>query len=315
MTEKELYNLKIKDSKDELLREINQIEKELDSNKEKTILIPYVTALIDKESDFTSSEIIDMLKDDSIEEVLKSALVKIYINNNFDINELIELLHNENISLNIKNHIVSLADLTLMQLSDIYCKFDGSFIVIAMKKMITLDNLYAYTLSKDIIFNRTRETSDDKLLSSCIAIGEYYNINNISIKNDDPILNELKELYLLSKNELLRDQAIYALGKMNNLDVFENILDNNTIDKELKITTIENNVDLIINKINKNYSNNDFILINKAMRIHPVLDVGEALEKNILKINTYNLSQTENEVLELIDFIEQNGVKGVNINE
>lgn len=244
--------------------------------------------------------------------MLEQALIRIYINNKYDSNHLMSLITNDNLCLDSQEFIVSQLPLSKNKLIELYQNYDDYMAIIAMTKLIVLDSSMAYNISKETLLNKNNKTTDDKLIASCIGIGEYYNLNKSIYTKDSKIDLVMKELINTTENSLVKDNAVYALSKMNNFENFKYIIDHQNIDFELKVSTIEENTNTLISKINSNFSENDMQYISKSMKLHPILEVGEALKLNITAKNkTSSNYQINNEILDLIKYIEKNGIRSV----
>lgn len=306
-TEEQIYAMKLKDSKENLLAEIKSMDKEL-SGSDKIAILPHAMALVEKKDEFSQDEIIGLLNNKETEGMLEGALIRIYIGKNYDKNKLLEFIDNACIDLESKESIVSLSDLSNDELKNIFYKNNSRIVIIAMKRLMVSDYKMAFDIALDTFMKDTDNITDEKLLSSLLGIGEYYSRNDVNDEQKANIVEKMKKLFDTSKNELIKDNVIYSMARMKDFKIFKDIIENENVDIPLKISAIERNLNLIINKISTNASSKDEIsCIEAAMKIHPILEVGEVLKKSI----DNGLYKNNSTLLETIKYIENNGVKGV----
>ncbi|RCX18847.1 hypothetical protein DFR58_104116 [Anaerobacterium chartisolvens] len=307
MTEEDIYKSNLNDSAESLLAEIKALEQELKDDNSKIALVPHAMALIEKKDEFTPEEIILLLQDDETGAILESILIKMYIEKKADSNKLLPLLNDGKLSSDSKDYIVAIGDFSDDSLTDICYKYDNSVTVVAMKKLMTTNVEKAYQFASEILINDTKNVSDAKLWAASLGAGEYFNRFSGDDSEKKIIVEKLKELFSISKNEVVKDKFIYSLAKMNDFDVFKYIISDDKIDTDLKISTIERNVQMLVEKSTSKTSSSELSYIIKAMEIHPILEVGEALQQS-LKSRTVPQSE---ELMATVKHIENNGIKGV----
>lgn len=307
MNEDEIYDSKVKDSRENLLSEIKVIEKELSGNGDEIALLPHAMALIEKKDEFSQDEIIRLLKNAETGAVLESALIKIYIEKNADKDMLVALTDNTELNKESKEYIVALSDLSNEELKDIYYKNDNSVAIIAMKKLMIADSKMAFEIASKMLLGESQKISDNKFLSIFLGIGEYYSKYDIKDGQKDLIIEKMKELFNISENDIIKDNIVYSMARMQDFELFKYIIESENIDTELKISTIERNINLLVEKASIKTSQDELFYIIKAMRIHPILEVGEALKTSSAK----GLQTESSELFEIIEYIKNNGIKGV----
>lgn len=307
MTEDEVYNLKVKDTRENLLSEIKDIEKELKDSGDEIAVLPHVMALIEKKDEFSQDEILHLLTEPEIGVVLESALIRMYIDKNGDKDKLLELVNGPELNAESKEYIVALSDLSSHELKDIYYRNDNSVAIIAMKKLMVADPKTAFDIATRVFMEENKRITDEKLLSSLLGIGEYYSKYDVNDKQKELVIEKMKKMFNTEKDEIIKDNIVYSMARMRDFEVFKYVIESENIDTELKVSTIERNIDLLVKKASISTSGDELSYIEKAMRIHPILEVGEALKKSMdkkVKTEDSNLSET-------IRYIENNGVKGV----
>ena len=306
-SEKEIYLEKKEYSHTDLLNEMIEIELNLDKGNE-IALLPHAIALIEKEGKISENEITKLLSDYRVGPVLESALIKILLAKKGSNDNLIRLLDSDELQIESKELIVDLADLDVEELSKIYIENDDSVAISAMKRIMIENPNQAYLLSKAVLSKKS--TTDSKLISALLGLGEFYDTVKDDDKNKEETINIMKDIYSSSDNSLVKDNVIYSLTRMNDFEVFTFIINNEEIDLLLKVSTIERNSELLIKMItdtNNSLSVYDAYIIDKAMRMHPIVEIGEALREAFS--NNKHSSLFDNKE-NLLDFIEKNGIRG-----
>ena len=307
MTEDEIYALKLKDNPNELLNEIIEIDKEMINDQGKIALIPLLSALIQKYDTFSKEEMIELLENKNLSPEVETSLIKMYFMKTKEIESLIPLLNGESLSDNAKGYMVAIGKLPTTQLENIIDSFDNEVTVIAMKKLLVADKDVAFQVGKKILLETTTEVSNEKLIAALLAVGGFYYSNPDVETNKELISEKLKAIFLTHHDELVRDNAIYALSKMRSDELLEYILDKKDIDTSLKISAVDRNLKRLAKLAQEFTSEHELELVLKAMNVLPILEIGELLLNNK---NFENYSHST-KVAETLEFIEKNGMKGV----
>jgi len=307
MTEDEIYALKLKDNPNELLNEIIEIDKEMINDQGKIALIPFLSALIQKYDTFSGEEMIELLENKDLSPEIETSFIKMYHMKTKEIESLIPLLNGKSLSYNAKGYLVAIGKLPTTQLENLIDSFDNEVTVIAMKKLLVADKGVAFQVGERILLETTTEVSNEKLIAALLAIGGFYNSNPDVETNKELISEKLKTIFATHSDELVRDNAIYALSKMRSDEILEYILDNKDIDNSLKISAVDRNLKRLAKLAQEFTSEHELVLVLKAMNVLPILEIGELLMNNS---NLENYSHMT-EVAETLGFIEKNGMKGV----
>jgi len=93
------------------------------------------------------------------------------------------------------------------------------------------------------------------------------------------------------------------MANLKDFDVFTYIINSNEIDKDLKITAIQQNLNVMLEKIDGSFSTEELNLILTAMQIHPIFEIGDALAAALEKNQVPK--EKEKEVEEVIRFIKE----------
>ena len=104
------------------------------------------------------------------------------------------------------------------------------------------------------------------------------------------------------------DKAVYSMIYMRDYEVIRELLLDENLDFELKVSAIDTCYGVLIDEIEKNTSLDRIDAVIKSLEIHPVIDVAEALEKAI-EDGRYIKDET---IMLLIEKSKDNGVRGVN---
>ena len=316
MTEEEIFNSKKNADPSELISEIAELEKALPAMNDKFAITPHLMALIEMEDKFTADELITLIKDPETGVGLDSAFVQMYVNKGAEASELIPLLNDDTIAKETKEHIAASGDFSAAELSEIFSSSNDNVAVIAMKRIAVLDDELELELVLPMFSDTKKTLTDEEYISAFLGVAEYCE-NHMDEATEEAIrAKELKKqmipimmrVYSTSSNDLLKDQAIYAMARMGDYDVFTYIIESEDIDFDLKVSTIERNVDLMIEQVSTAATLDEIDTIITAMNLHPIIEVGEALEKAVAENNFV----ANKDVLYTIDFIESNGIERVN---
>lgn len=316
MTEEEIFNSKKNADPSELISEITALEKALPAMDDKSAITPHLMALIEMEDEFTATELITLIKDPETDVGLDSAFVQMYVNKGAESSELIPLLSEDGIAKETKEYIAALGDFSTAELSEIFSSSNDNVAVIAMKRIAVLDDELALELVLPMFSDTKKALTDEEYISAFLGAAEYCE-NHMDGTTEEAIRAKelkkqiipiMKNIYNTSSNDLLKDQAIYAMARMADYDVFTYIIESEDIDFDLKVSTIERNVDLMIEQVSTATTLDEIDTIITAMNLHPIIEVGEALEMAVAENNFV----ANKNVFDTIDFIESNGIERVN---
>lgn len=312
MDEEDIFNLQKEKKASELLQEIIELEKTLPGVEEKMALSPYLLALIEKEAEFTENQLIERMRDEETDSGLESALLRMLMNKNEKAADFIPLLNDDGIRQETKESIVALGNFSKAELGEIFSSYNDGIAIMAMKRIAPLDAGMALELASPLLLSPHQDISDEKTIAAFLGVARYFEYHSrdgedeeFDIALKDKIGAAIKEIYKTSSNNHLKDQAIYAMARMKDYDLFAYIIDSEDVDLELKVSATESNVDLMIERISTARTYDDIRVILYAMKLYPIIEVGTALESSL----AYHQLETNKEVTELIEFIKNNGVK------
>ena len=270
-------------------------------NEDMIALLPLVQALRAKKEEFTEEEIITLLEKFDENAAMAELLVTIYRDKDADFQKLYPLLKNDSLSDKAKQEIVAAANFTPQQFEEICRQYDNSAAVFAMQKLMVQDANRAYVLALEILADK-KQISDAKLKMASLTISEYFNTHKGESAEKKAVAEKLKS-FQSNAGELVKDQLIYAMANLKDFDVFTYIINSNEIDKDLKITAIQQNLNVMLEKIDSGLSAEELNLILTAMQIHPIFEIGDALAAALEKNQVPK--EKEKEVEEVIRFIKE----------
>lgn len=310
LPEDELYTQMSKLESEQLISKINRLEKKHQTMEEKARLIPLFTALIKKADDFSEEQLIELISEKKTLSGIDSAFVEMFTMNKYNDSKLLALLDDSDIADETKEYIVSKADFSAEEFIEIFRMHDSRISVTAIKRLAANAPDKMENLIEESISSEYEKVSDEKNRAICLAIAGYY--EECANKDEADAVREqfapvLKQIYEQSGSDLVRDEAIYALGRICDNEWFAWIIDNSTIDKYTKISVIERNFNMLKAMVESAKSEEEISSVIKAMKIHPVLDVGESLQ---LAIEKETLTESE-ELNSLIAFIQKEGMRAV----
>lgn len=310
LPEDELYTQMSKLESEQLISKINRLEKKHQTMEEKARLIPLFTALIKKADDFSEEQLIELISEKKTLSGIDSAFAEMFTMNEYNDSKLLALLDDSDIADETKEYIVSKADFSAEEFIEIFRMHDSRISVTAIKRLAAIAPDKMENLIEESISSEYEKVSDEKNRAICLAIAGYY--EECANKDEANAVREqfapvLKQIYEQSSSDLVRDEAIYALGRICDNEWFAWIIDNSTIDKYTKISVIERNFNMLKAMVESAKSEEEISSVIKAMKIHPVLDVGESLQ---LAIKKETLTESE-ELNSLIAFIQKEGMRAV----
>lgn len=310
MPEDELYMQMSELDSEQLINIINRLEKKYPTMEEKTRLIPLFTALIEKADNFSVEQLIDLISEKKTLSGIDSAFVEMYTINEYDASKLLALLDDSDIADETKDYIVSIGDFSAEELVEIFRMYDSQISVTAIKRLAAVAPDKLANLVEESTSSDHEEVSDEKNRAICLAIAGYY--EDCTNKEEADVVREqfapvLKQFYEQSNSELVQDEAIYALGRICDNEWFAWIIDNNSINKYTKISVIERNFKMLKAMVESTKSEEEISSVIKAMKLHPLLDIGESLQ---IAIDKGTLPKSD-ELESLIAFIQKEGIKAV----
>lgn len=306
-SEDEIYAKMCQISPEKLIEKINRFEKKLPDLQGQNSLMPFYTALIDKADCFSGEQLIALIRDKDTLAGIDSAFVQMYVRDGYNPSGLRALLDDPEIAEETKVHIVSKCNFSSDELCDIFRRYDCSTATIALQKLTTADSEQAMKLVDELIQNSQGDLSDEKYKSVCLGIAQYYEEHQTP--EDIETLHAvyiplLKQIYDTSGSERVKDQAVYAMARICDYELFTWLIENQKIDRILKVTVIERNTALMKQQIEKAKSTDDIRAVIEAMQIHPILEIGEALQA---AVDRGDLPATD-EMRSLIEDIRNSGI-------
>lgn len=308
--EDELYMQMSELDSEQLINRINRLEKKYPTMEEKARLLPLFTALIEKADNFSAEQLIDLISEKKTLSGIDSAFVEMYTINEYDASKLLALLDDSDIADETKDYIVSIGDFSAEELVEIFRMYDSQISVTAIKRLAAVAPDKLANLVEESTSSDHEDVSDEKNRAICLAIAGYY--EDCTNKEEADVVREqfapvLKQFYEQSDSELVQDEAIYALGRICDNEWFAWIIDNNSINKYTKISVIERNFKMLKAMVESAKSEEEISSVIKAMKLHPLLDIGESLQ---IAIDKGTLPKSD-ELESLIEFIQKEGIKAV----
>lgn len=306
-SEDEIFTEMQETSANKLIQIINRLEKKLPTYESKTTLLPFYEALIHKANEFSEDELIELILNKKTLSGIDCALVEMYISNEYDVAKLSDLLSNSDIADETKEYIVSHGNYSVDELSDIFRKYDSSISVIAIQRIIAENSDVSMNLVDELLSSDFDKVSDEKCKAVCLGIAAYFEEHrttedgNAMRKDFVPIL---KKFFQQSNSELVKDQAIYALGRIADNELFSWLMDNNDVDFYLKISVIERNCNRMIEWVSSAKSESEIQSVIYAMQMHPIIEIANALQESI---DNGNIRSTS-ELKALIDYSIKEGI-------
>ncbi len=309
-TTSEIYEEERKKTKEELINEILTVEKEVRFGEDEMLLAPSIYALMEKEDEFTEDELLELIKKDESGDILDEALIRIITKKEPKRETVLELIYDKRISAGAKGMLFSRGKLETRDLVDIIVVGTPEITTLAMKVLCVRDEDEAFKWAASVLKGERLNVSDEQRTCACIGFTAYYE------KQDPHVKEELKTEYLpilrkIGKEQpgtILGDKAVYSMIYMRDYGVIRELLLDENLDYELKVSAIDTCYGTLIDEIEKNTSLDRIDAVIKSLEIHPVIDVAEALEKAI-EDGRYIKDE---EIMLLIEQSKDNGVRGVN---
>lgn len=297
-------------STDRLIRRINRLEKKFPDITDKNKLLPLYTALIERSNEFSEEQLVNLIEKKETLSGIDEAFVTMYSTEGYNTSKMMELMDDPEISDHTKEYITAHCNFSVEELSEIFRSNDGKSATIAIKRITAIDSNTAMKLIQEFVNSDSGSISEEKYVSICLGIASYYEENQSpeDIEAMKSIyIPMIKKIFEDGNSTHVKDQAIYALGRICDYDLFMWLIENEKIDKALKISVIERNYRPMKRWVEAAKSENDIRAILEAMQIHPILEIADALEE---AINQGNLQKTD-EMISLIDYIRKNGINAV----
>lgn len=307
-SEDEIYAQMKKVSSEKLVKIINRYEKKLPSMPDKTALLPFYTALMEKAGEFSEEQLITLIQDEDTRAGIETVLVEMYARDDYDSAKIRRLLDDPELDENTKSCIVSNCDFSADALRDIFRDSDGMTAATAMKKIAVADSDAAMQLVDEFV--KSGDISDEKYKSVCLGIAQYYETHQTQEDMETMhtvYIPMLKQVYAQNPSSLVKDQAVYAMARICDYELFTWLIENEKIDDTLKVTVIERNYRLMLDQITKAKSPDDIRAVTEAMRLHPILEIGDALQA---AVDQGRLPASE-ELRTVIENTQKNGIHAV----
>lgn len=309
-TEQEIYAEMCRLPADRLIRKINRLEKKLPDIESKTVLLPLYDALIDKAEEFSADALIAQIQQKDTHAGIESAFVEMYVRDGYDCTEMLHLLDDPAIAEETKEYIAAHCDFSLDALCDVFRNTDGKTATIAIKRISVQDSQTAMQLVQEFVSAERGSISDEKYISICLGIAQYYEEHDspediAAMKNI--YIPMMKTIFENGSSDPVRNQAVYALGRICDYDLFAWLMDNESISDYCKISVIERNYRQMKVWIAEAESEDDIRSVLDAMQIMPTLEIGDALQA---AIDAGRLPESA-ELRALIDRIQAEGIHAV----
>ncbi len=267
-------------------------------------------ALIERSDEFSETELIECICEKDTQEGMDEAFVAMYANQKYDPSRMLELIYEPEISEHTKECITAHCDFSVDELSEIFRGTDGKTATIAIKRISESDSETAMQLVNEFLDAKIGSISDEKYVSICQGIANYYEEH----KSPEDI-ESMKNIYIPMMKKIFKDghsayvknQAVYALGRICDYDLFAWLIENDDIDFLLKISVAERNYRPMKRWIEAAESEDDIHAVIEAMKILPTLEIADAIEDAIKR---GKLSESD-ALRSVIEYIRKEGVHAV----
>ncbi len=308
--EDEVYAKMCRLDTDRLIRKINRIEKKYPDMSDKAALLPLYTALTERSSEFTADQLIAQIRQEETRPGIEEAFVNMYAAEGYDSAGMLALLDDPETAEETKEYITAHCNLTPDELCGIFRGSDGRPAVIAIQRLAAEDSEAAMQLVDEFVSGAPENISDQKYIAICLGIAQYYEEHTgpedvASMK--DIYIPMMKTIFENGKSDLVRDQAVYALGRLCDYDLFAWLIGNGNIDQYCKISVIERNYRQMKTWIAAAKSEDDIRAVLDAMQIMPTLEIADALEEAI----TQGSLPESADLRSLIETVRAKGVHAV----
>lgn len=279
-TEAEIYEETAKSSKEKLIDDIRMCDVCMKKSERTAYIVPLSKALLDKREEFCEEELFELLASSKDYEELDELLISMYFSLGCDRDRLKGLFYGSNLSVKSREEIIKNCDFSVDELSGICYDYDNSFSVIAMKKLIEINPEKAFDISYDIIFDQKLENNSNKLYIAALGIFESYKNNSLSYDAKAEISLRIREIFERRahlSNDLAVTQLILVLSSNKNFEDYKYLIQNPGIELEVKKNLIEKNIDLFLEILENQPSDEDLRTISLAMNILPIREVQQKL--------------------------------------
>lgn len=286
-------------SKKQLIDEINAISTELGIENTSNELLPFGVELFKRKNEFENPEIIKIISDNSNSRVTQDIMVELYTEkneNNTDKDDLKKLLK-QNIPNEVKAKIIATSKFTetdVELLKNLIEQDDDILTFQSLKKLSKVNAKEAYSISENILSNYNTQ-STQKVSAAQKATVQYLKENKVV--NKDKFISLSLDIINNTQDSYLRDSSVFALSDLIDKESIIKIIKSDSIDRELKVFSIDQNFMILNEILLNNPSEEDIDTVVKAMEIMPILDLIDSLETVKNNINNKDLEKRCNDVL------------------
>jgi len=158
-----------------------------------------------------------------------------------------------------------------------------------LKQLAKIDDEKAYIISSRILSNYKYE-SKEKVMASLKSTAKYLKHNK-----DKDLENEFIKLSfeIIENNDdnVLKDAALFSVSDLMSKDAISEIIKNKSVDRELKVFSIDQNFMTLKDILINNPTESDIEIVVEAMELMPIVDLLEDIEKVMDNIKDKNLQQ------------------------
>ncbi|SHH76657.1 hypothetical protein [Clostridium grantii] len=299
-------------NKKELINEFNSIAATVGTTNSIDVLIPFASVVFERKNEFEDSEIIEIIKDDTNSIPTQELMVDLYCvkNENKSSKNNLKKLLEENIRNEVKSKIVIDSEFTkndVLVLKNLIEEDDGILAFHSLKKLSKTDVKESYEVSEKILANY-KSQSKYKVSAAQKATVQYLKdkkSTNKDIKNK--FISSCVEIYNTTDDSVLKDSSIFALSDLMDKEAVIEIINNESVDEELKMFAIDQNFMTLNEILLNNPTETDIETVIEAMEIMPIKDLVESLEKAKKYISNSELLKRCNDELKIMKL---NGSKG-----
>lgn len=320
-------------SVDNLLDEIDKISIEIERNMNSAVfktsdattsvdinsLIPFVTELANRKHGLNNSEIVSTITDKSKTLTARKVMVDLYNLKNegqLQNQELKLLLKDSSIENELKTKIVAASQFVKSDidvLKELIKQDKGILGFQSLKQISRVDSSEAYAIASQILANK--ETATNEMLSAALkATSNYFANQEIDQSSEarktkelDRFIDEGLNIMKSTNDPILSDSAFFSISNSKSEKAIIKIINDETIEISLKAHAIEQNYYILRDILNNSPSSSEIKTVAEGMKILPVLDLKEPLEKVLTQIEDVEMINIINEALNRID---ESGIKG-----
>jgi len=283
-------------SKKQLIDELNFLTSTFKEEGDINALIPFVSVLFQRKDEFEDSDFINVIKDDVSTITMKEIMVDLYAvkneNKSNGDEKIKQLLKEKNIDKEIKARIVANSEFSnndINTLEVLIQEDDGILAFKSLKQLAKIDDEKAYIISSRILSNYKYE-SKEKVMASLKSTAKYLKHNK-----DKDLENEFIKLSfeIIENNDdnVLKDAALFSVSDLMSKDAISEIIKNKSVDRELKVFSIDQNFMTLKDILINNPTESDIEIVVEAMELMPIVDLLEDIEKVMDNIKDKNLQQ------------------------